>query len=171
MTMLQELLTRKKDGILGRWLDLVFATYAQDSIPLLRDRQDPFANPVGSTIRRELENLFDGLIAGRETKEMSHSLDAIVRIRAVQDFKPSEAVRFVIDLKRAIREECGDAVADPDFTSTLSKMESRIDELALTAFDLYMTCREQIADIKVGEARAEKDRLLRVVQAMGKEKD
>jgi hypothetical protein len=50
----------------------------------------------------------------------------------------------------------------------LAGPESRIDELTLAAFDLYMACREKIAEIKVGEARAERDRLVRVVQAMSR---
>ena len=54
----------------------------------------------------------------------------------------------------------------PELVNDLARLDFRIDELTLAAFDLYVACREKIAEIRVGEARAERDRLVRVVQAM-----
>jgi hypothetical protein len=50
----------------------------------------------------------------------------------------------------------------------LLHLESRIDALSLAAFDIYMACRERIAEIRIGEVKAERERLARVVQALGK---
>jgi RsbT co-antagonist protein rsbRD N-terminal domain len=163
---LQELLTKRKKAILDRCLDLFFDTYPQESVALLKSRQDPFANPVGSTFRKELEIIFDRLAARADTETMIPSLDAIVRIRAVQEFRPSDAIAFTTHLKKAIREELKNAHEGQELTSDLSGLDSRIDELTFVAFDLYMACREKIADIRVSEARSERDRLARVVQAM-----
>ena len=55
-----------------------------------------------------------------------------------------------------------------ELAGDLSRIESRIDELTLAAFDLYVACREKIAEIRVREARSESDRLARVVQALTK---
>ena len=166
MVKLEELLTKRKNKILGRCLNLLFDTYPQESVTLIKNSQDPFANPVGSTFRRELEVILDGLAAGVGTENMVPSLDAIVRIRAVQEFQPSDALAFMMHLKKAIREELQDAQISPELVNDLARLDLRIDELALAAFDLYMACREKIAEIRVGEARAERDRLVRVVQAM-----
>ena len=56
-------------------------------------------------------------------------------------------------LKRAIREQLDtpsgrDAVADE-----LPAIESRIDELALQAFDVYVQCREKIYQLRIDELK------------------
>ena len=163
---LAELLAKKKNRILDRCLDLLLDTYPHHSGTLLKNQQDPFANPVGSTFRRELEVVLDGLFTSADLACLTPSLDAIVRIRAVQDLRPSEAVAFMARFKKAIREELREEQMGGQALDDLAGLESRIDELTLATFDLYMACREKIAEIKVGEARAERDRLLRVVQAM-----
>jgi hypothetical protein len=164
---LQELLSKRKNAILDRCLNLLFDTYPHDSATLLKNQQDRFANPVGSTFRRELEIILDGLCAWVDPGNLTPSLDAIVRIRAVQEFRPSDALAFMMHLKKTIREELQDKLTTPELMNDLARLDLRIDELTLAAFDLYMACREKIAEIRVGEARAEKERLARVVQAMG----
>ena len=163
---LRELLPKRKKAILDRCLNLLFDTYPHDSVTLLKNQQDPFANPVGSTFRRELEIVLDGLGQGVDPENLTPSLDAIVRIRAVQEFRPSEALAFMTHLKQAIREELQGVQTGPELLNDLARLDLRIDELTLAAFDLYVACREKIAEIRVGEARAERDRLMRVMQAM-----
>ncbi len=132
----------------------------------MKNQQDPFANPVGSTFRRELETVLNGLSEWVDPGNLTPSLDAIVRIRAVQEFRPSDALAFMVHLKKAIREELQEVRMSPELVNDLARLDFRIDELTLAAFDLYVACREKIAEIRVGEARAERDRLVRVVQAM-----
>lgn len=164
---LQELLWKRKNAILDRCLSLLFDTYPHDSVTLLKNQQDPFGNPVGSTFRRELEIVLDGLSESVDPGNLTSSLDAIVRIRAVQEFRPSDALAFMAHLKKAIREELQEIRMGPELVNDLARLDLRIDELTLAAFDLYVACREKIAEIRVSEARAERDRLVRVVQAMG----
>jgi hypothetical protein len=61
----------------------------------------------------------------------------------VQDLTPSEAVGFVF-LVRSIL-----LGANPPRPAMI---EAHIDRLALMAFDQYMKCREQIAEVRVNEA-------------------
>jgi hypothetical protein len=164
--MLTELLTKRKKNILDRCMDLLLDTYPRHSVTLLGDQQDPFANPVGSTFRQALEVILDGLVASTNLESLFPSLDAIVRIRAVQEFRPSEALVFATHLKKAIRQELREQKMDEQALGDLAGLESRIDELTLASFDLYVACREKITEIRVGEARAERDRLMRLVQAM-----
>ena len=163
---LRELLAKKKNSILDRCLNLLLDTYPHDSVTLLKNQRDPFANPVGSTFRRELEAVLDGLAASVDPESLTPSLDAIVRIRAVQDFRPSEALTFMAHLKKAVREQLQEEQMGGQALDDLAELESRIDELTLAAFDLYVACSEKIAEIRVGEARAERDRLVRVVRAI-----
>jgi len=57
-----------------------------------------------------------------------------------------------------------------DLSVDLLRLESRLDELLFRAFDIYMECREKISEIRLKEARAERERLARVVMAMGRQK-
>ena len=45
-------------------------------------------------------------------------------------------------------------------TEALLVMESRIDEMALHAFDVFMKCREKIFEIRANEAKNQVSRLL-----------
>ena len=114
-----------------------------------------FANPVGLTISTEIETLYDEIIQGENTEKISSCLDSIIRIRAVQDFKPSGAVAFVLQLKQIIREELGDGLADE-----IRILDNRIDEIALLAFDIYSACRQKIFDIRVNEVKNQVGKLL-----------
>ncbi len=168
---LQELLSKRKKAILDRCLNLLFDTYPYDSVTLFKNQPDPFANPVGSTFRRELEIVLDGLSEWVDPGNLTSSLDAIVRIRAVQEFRPSDALAFMVHLKKAIREELREIRMSPELVNDLARLDLCIDELTFAAFDLYVACREKIAEIRVGEARAERDRLARVVQAMSQRQE
>lgn len=68
-----------------------------------------------------------------------------MRLRAVQDFTPSQAVGFVYLLRDILQEQFAAGVPP--------NVQKRIDTTALLAFDLYMKCREEISDIKVREAQ------------------
>jgi hypothetical protein len=72
------------------------------------------------------------------------ALDVILRIRAVQDMSPSQAVGFVVQLRSILREAPA--------TFDLPLLEKRIDQLSLAAFDKYMQCREQAFAARLHEA-------------------
>ncbi len=159
--MLKNLLLQRSSSILDRWLDELLETYPPDAKRFLKKQKDRFANPVGTTLSRELEFLYRELIQGVEEERVSPILDRIIRIRAVQDFSPSQAVAFVFTLKGIIRSEVEREVREKGFESQLSELESSIDDLVLIAFDVYMKCREKIFDIRVREAHSHVSRLLR----------
>jgi hypothetical protein len=108
------------------------------------------------------EALLDEVIHGADSDRIISALDSIIRIRAVQDFTPSQALAFVFLLKKAVREEL--KIKDSGFTKLdlpelheeLLHFETRIDGLASLAFDVYVKCRDDINRIKVGKANAER---------------
>ena len=157
---LPELLRDKRSAILSLWKELTLEVYAEESARFIKSEKDRFNNPVGESINSGLETLFDGLLGGRPADEMEQALDGIVRIRAVQDLSPSQGVGFVFLLKRAIREQAGDALAGGEALTELSVLEARIDSIALAAFDIYARCRQQICDIRVNEIRHLTSKLL-----------
>jgi hypothetical protein len=157
---LQEHLVNRKPAILKRWFNRILATYPADTSRFLQKEKDPFANPVGNTISDGISGLYEDLLSGPPSGEVAPFLDQIIRIRAIQDFSASEAVGFIFFLKQAIREELGREVAEESIGRELLNLESRIDELALLAFDIYMKCREKIYEIKSNEIRNRTIKLL-----------
>ena len=80
-------------------------------------------------------------------------LDPIIRIRAAQNFTPSQATAFVLSLKKALRENLAKELHDLSSIRELFEFESKIDQLCLMAFDIYMQCREKIYQIGANETR------------------
>ncbi|MEW6571329.1 MAG: RsbRD N-terminal domain-containing protein [Nitrospirota bacterium] len=148
---LENLLTHKRSTILKKWFDVVIKTYPPETALFLKSQKDHFANPVGSTIMQGIEDLFGELLQGINSERVPTYLDNIIRIRAVQSFTPSQAISFVFLLKKVIREELEKEVMENGLSEELLALESRIDDLALLAFDIFMQCREKIYELKAME--------------------
>jgi hypothetical protein len=158
---IEKYLSQKKKSILKKWFQLILKTYPEETAQFIKKEKDPFANPVGSTIGKGFEDLFEALQKKIDPKTVSSFLDPIIRIRAIQDFSPSRAINFIFLLKDVLREELKSEIQDANILRELLEFESRIDELALIAFDIYMKCREKIYELKANEI---KDRYFRLLQ-------
>jgi hypothetical protein len=158
---LKDILSEKKDSILEKWFHLVLESYPAETAKFLKNQKNRFANPVGQTIHEGLQGIFEELLADGEKEKVSVFLDNIIRIRAVQDFTPSQAVSFIFLLKGVIREEMRETPPGCAVAEDLSAFESRIDSFGLLAFDIFMQCREKLYDIKAKELRNMTYRLLK----------
>lgn len=159
---LKSLLLQKKTPIVKKWCDVALSTYPQESQKFLRKQKDRFANPVGRTIFEGIESIFDELVHEANSDKIALFLDNIIRVRAVQDFSPSQAVGFIFGLKRVIREELESEIPKEGITEELAAFDSRIDALALLCFDIYTQCRQKIFDIRVNEVKNQSSRLLKM---------
>lgn len=152
---LTNLLSEKKSAVLNRWYDAILNTYPSDTSSFLKQQKNPFLNPVGSTIFQGIEDLFNELLQCKmEGERVSQFLDNIIRIRAVQDFTPSQCISFILFLKKVIREEIKDELATQHLYDELQELESKIDEMSLLAFDIFMKCREKLYQMKVNELQS-----------------
>ncbi len=166
---LYNLLSEKKSAILDKWYDAVLDTYPSDTSGFLKGQKNSFLNPVGFTIFQGIENLFEELLCennppisplvkggegGLSGERASLFLDNIIRIRAVQEFTPSQSVAFVLLLKNAIREELKSELVEQQLLEELLFFESKIDDMALLSFDIYMKCREKLFQLKVNELQS-----------------
>lgn len=161
---LQTLLSDRKKDILKKWQNEIFQQYPADSIRFLSSESNQFANPVGHSIREHTENLFCGLLAeGDITPEkINPILDEMLRIRAIHDLTPSEALRYLYILKKVISRELNEiSEHDNKLYYDLITFYSRIDEVILIAFDVYSKCREKLYEIKVETAKNQVSGLLR----------
>lgn len=157
---LENLLLDKKSGIIKKWRDTIIDTYPGDAQGFLRKEKGQFSNPVGHIIAKDIENLYGELVKGGDIEKISSSLDNIIRVRAVQDFKPSLAVGFVLQLKSLIREKLEGKVLKNGLSGELQALEDRIDKMALLAFDIYSQCRQKVYEIRVNQVKNHVGRLL-----------
>jgi hypothetical protein len=161
---LKQLLLKKKSSIVNKWYDLTLQTYPKESHGFFA-KKDQFGNPVGHTISQGIAAIYDALLEVSESDDVpdvSGALESIIRIRAIQDFSPSEAVSFVLGLKSVIREELGIKTLQNGHSEEWAALDERIDGLVLLGFDLYSQCRQKIFDIRVSEVKRQSERLLQM---------
>jgi hypothetical protein len=157
---LETLLSNKKSDIVKKWRDLIVSTYPANAQRFLKKEKNRFANPVGQNMARDLEVLFDGLIKGGDAKQIVDSLDNIIRVRAVQDFTPSQAIGFILGLKGLVRDALG-ANKGRENLAGVESLEKKIDDMMLMAFDIYVQCRQRINEIRINEVKTQVGRLMK----------
>ena len=158
---LENLLTERKSAIFKKWLDALLESYPQDAQRFFRKEKSRFANPVGQTMSNHLSDLYDGLLRGDEEASLAGRLDGIVRIRAVQDFKPSQAIGFILQLKEILHEALEQEMVSDTIAADLAVLEKRIDKTVLLAFDMYEQCRHKIYQLRVDECKRQVSGLMR----------
>jgi hypothetical protein len=137
-------------AILSRWKELVYATYPADTARMLKENGDRFDNPVGYTISHNLAAVLDNLILRKDLKDMEPYLEEIVRIRAVQQFTPDEAISFMGLLKPAISAE----LKTSGESAEMEYFEGAIDGLSEKCSDIYQSCRGKIDLLRAKEHQA-----------------
>lgn len=150
--MLQAILEEREDALVEAWLDRVLAAYPADGGAVFKRLTNQFANPVGHTSRDAVRILFRALASDAPDPLYGEALADVLRIRAVQEMAPSVAVGWVLELKTLVRDELS-AWWSSEISVALQSFDERVDRLALEAFDLYVVFREELASLKVKEAR------------------
>ena len=148
--------SEQRHSVAQEWLALTLQTYPSQSMQFLLRESDAFRNPIGQTLKDGIPLLVDEVFGEMNSDRVRQALEGIVRIRAVQNFSAREAVGFVFLLKKIFQDKL------PDDPESCRELDSRVDELALVAFDLYVQCRGQISDIQVNEARRRVAQLERI---------
>ena len=151
MTLSEALANRKKE-ILSLWIERTLDSYAAPGF--FKTATDPFANPVGVNIANGLTSLFELLLRNADQQEFAKPLDQVVRIRAVQEFSPSQAMAPILELKWVVKQVFS---GDPKTRSLLAELDvwdCDIDRMALAAFDIYMECREQLFRNRIQELKS-----------------
>ena len=158
--MLKELLNQKKSKIVSNWIELIFNSYPSEAENFLKLKKNQFSNPIGYTITTNAEKIFDQLINDRDLEKIKLLLDEIIKIRAVQSFSPSQAVYFLLDLKKAIRDELKTELVEKTISDELSNFELLIDQILIIGFELYMESREKVFKLRVNEIKSRSNKAL-----------
>ena len=148
---LSEALQDKKNEILSVWVDRTLDSYRSSGF--FKKSRDHIANPTGANIRDGLAKILNLLLKQATVEDYVPALDQIVRIRAVQDFSPSQAVVIFLELKWIIRQVLNREVIESQLND-LAVLDCEIDRVALAAFDIYTECREQLYRIRIHELKS-----------------
>ncbi len=158
---LKKCLMEKKSPILTSWNEIVL-TVPEGGAPDFLEKQEALvADATGSTIPQGLEGLFSALLQGVMQDDAKRFLDCMIRIRAAQNIRASQAVAFILALKNVVRKELGPSLEDPGVAEELAAWESVVDEMALFAFDLYVESREVVLERRADEEKKETLSLLK----------
>ena len=158
---LESRLAERRDDLVAKWRDLILGSYPAETRKFWQRQKNRFANPVGHTIDKCTAELFDLVLQWEDAEAVARSLDELIKIRAVQDFSPSQAVSVVYLLKKLLRDEFMKELDGENGLGELLAFEVRVDNLALMAFDLYSRDREAIFDMRVKEVKIAQHNLLR----------
>ena len=121
-------------SILDAWLAKVGQAMSPVQSP---QAADPFRDPISQAFLQAFPILLDCVLGRAPFVAAAEPLAHLIRIRAVQDLTPAQAVSFLFDLKPLV---------DP-------AAHEGIDRLALAAFDQYMLCREELYTARYRELR------------------
>jgi hypothetical protein len=134
----------------------------------LQREKNQFANPVRNTIVTSIEKIFEAIINKVDLDINYPGLEEIIKLRAVQDFSPSESLSFLFYLKNIIRKELEknnqiDAMGNEFFA-----FENEIDNLLALAFDIYTHCRNKIYEIRLREIKSQSKRAFELLERQSK---
>lgn len=162
-----KILREHKEEVVNSWVEAVFATYPLETTGFLRTRRDPFTNPVAHMTREAANVLFDA-VAGEDVQAAAvrASLDRFVKLRAVQKFAPSQSLAVFYLMKPILREKVMPEMRLKGRLEDYLEAESRLDTLALLAFDIYADARETVAESRIREIKNQHAQLARWAQRL-----
>jgi hypothetical protein len=154
--MLIKFLKQNRDTILQEWQNQTINTYQPEMIRFLKKEKNQFSNPVRNTIITSLEKIYDGILS--DNSEENTGLEELIKVRAVQNFSPSEALSFLFGLKKIIRTELIKSEQKTGSLKELYVFDQKVDVLLRYAFDYYNECRIKIHEIKISEIKSRSER-------------
>ncbi|MBF0465537.1 MAG: RsbRD N-terminal domain-containing protein [Nitrospirae bacterium] len=150
---LHDILVKEKSNLLNGWYTLIIQTYPPESKAFLEKKNDPFNNPIGHSILVSIEGVLEELLNNMVQERIIVLLNDIIRVRAVQDSNPSDAISLIFLLKQALRTATKSYIKGDQLYKELLAFEDTIDKLTLISFDIFMQCREDIFNLKVNEIK------------------
>ena len=128
------------DSIVEAWFSKAIGIYPESVRDGLMQASDRFLNPVACGLRESLGVLASEMAGDMDPNAIIAAMDGIIRIRAVQQCSPDEAIAFASVLGDVIREQHAEALF-PD-------SEQRVRRLADYARQQYAACRKDVTRIR-----------------------
>ncbi|WP_027185137.1 RsbRD N-terminal domain-containing protein [Desulfovibrio inopinatus] len=160
------LIAQNRAKVEQKWFDAILSTYAPETATVWKKEKNRFANPVCHAFSVCIAAVIDYLVSNdadtdSRLEAAKPGLEEVVRIRAVQNFAPSEALTFLPLLKKVVREMFWNDLAGSDMAVEFLALESRIDVVLLLGLDIYSKCREKLFALRIKELKNTHATLLR----------
>jgi hypothetical protein len=94
------------------------------------------------------------------------AIERFVKLRAVQKGEPSKSLGVLYVMKPILRKTALPAMRKANLLSEYLECESRLDTVALLAFDIYMRARETLAESRIREIKNQYAQLARWAQKL-----
>ena len=151
---LNQLMTQQHEMLLNQWFEQAIAAYPQEAHKYFVRVKNEFSNPVGSNIYRSMGHLLEELSGARDADKLYQHLEMILKIRAVQDMKPSKALAFLPSFKNLITTVFANEIQAGQITrAELDDLFTDVDTLSLIAFDLYSESRDLIYNLRIAQIK------------------
>lgn len=160
---LKQILVSNEEKLLEVWFEKMLNAYPKEARKYFRKVNSDFTNPVGANLFHSLKELLHTLISDAPNAEVvNENVHMILRIKAVQEVLPSQAVSFVPALKQVIEDVCGKELKSAKVSvEEWLDFYSDIDTVALYAFDSYSESRELIYKMRLDQIRQTNDILVK----------
>ncbi len=150
-----------KQRLAKKWFSVIIDTYPAEAKIFLAKTKDAFANPVGNTIKRSIDQLTEIVLHRMLNRDhVKDAIEPIVRIRAVQEFSISQALSFIFEFKPLIRKEIPSLLKTEEGRRYMEDIDANIDAIMLTALDIYMSCKDTVYTLRINEAKKNVRQLL-----------
>ncbi|MCI5140631.1 MAG: hypothetical protein D3909_02665 [Candidatus Electrothrix sp. ATG1] len=149
---LAEALKKKEKKIIDTWVERTLDSYT--SSDFFKQAKDQFANPVGANIRAGLTKIFQLIATEAAQQDFADPLDQVIRIRAVQEFTPAQAVAPLFELKWVVKQVFSADEHCRSLLSELAPFDRDVDRVVLMAFDMYMNCRDRLYQARIRELKS-----------------
>ena len=162
-TRLKEVLRAHEKELLTGWFEQMLNSYPVEARKYFKKVNSDFTNPVGANLYHCLDKLLHTLLSDApDADTVNENVHMILRIKAVQEVLPSQAVSFVPALKQVVEQVCGKALQSANLsTQEWLDFYSDLDTVALYAFDSYSESRELIYKMRLDQIRQTNDILVR----------
>ncbi len=151
---LQDLLHQCRDEIIREWMARIAAADPDPSSRLLANPQDRFLNPIRHAYEQALPAIYDELVGTMDRARMREALEEVMRVRALQDLSATDATSFMLLLKDVLRDALHHESDIPTAWDTWrATVGQRVDDAMMVAFDVYVSCRDKIQELRAAEAR------------------
>ena len=157
-----------RDVVIDEWVNAIFATYPLQTTGFLRTVKDPFTNPVADMTREAARTVYEAVSGwDKKPEDVKDAIDRLVHLRAVQTFLPRQGMLVFYVLKPILRKQILPLMKGEKELHEYLEAESRLDTIALLAFDIYMKSRETVAENRIQEIKNQHAQLVRWAQRVG----
>ena len=144
----KDILIAVQSKIVADWFESTMKEYSGKAAAVYANSGNQFANPVGAIFSKAMEAIVGNLLSDVTNHEnIKPKLDEIIRIRALQNFSPSEALKFIFRLKDILLKYLDEDLTKENIRELLN-IEDAIDRLARISFDIYARCREELFELR-----------------------